>query len=179
MKETQTAWYCVRTRPKQEALAARMLRQLDGVEVFAPHIRFRRRTARGPVWFEEALFPCYLFARFDYQELLRAVKYSHGVTGLVHFGEQVATVAPALVAELQTEFGPAELKEIRPLPEKGMQVEVCEGSLKGLKVLVMHVLPAEERIKVLFELMEGVPAEMELSVLEITPVCSVREALSR
>jgi transcriptional antiterminator RfaH len=172
-----TGWYCIRSRPRQEALAARMLRELDGVEVFCPQIRFRRRTRRGPVWFEEALFPSYLFARFDYETMLRAVKYSHGVTGLVHFGERVAQVEHPLIAALREEFGGGEIREIRPLPHTGEQVEICEGSLKGLKVLVTAVLPAEERIKVLFELIEGIPVEMELGALEIHPNRSVREAL--
>ena len=90
--ETSQKWFCLRAKPKCEHLAAAGLRRLDGVEVFCPRIRFRRATTRGRVWFNEALFPGYLFARFDQGLLLRAVRYAHGVSGLVQFGARYAEV---------------------------------------------------------------------------------------
>ena len=81
-----TAWYCLRSKVKQEHVAAGSLRQLPGVEVFAPRLRFRKPTRRGPVWFVEALFPGYLFARFDWEAQAKAVQYAYGVLGIVHFG---------------------------------------------------------------------------------------------
>jgi len=41
-------------------------------------LRFRKLTQRGPVWFVEAMFPGYLFARFNYPTQRRAVESSHG-----------------------------------------------------------------------------------------------------
>src|SRR5260370_33331325 len=60
------AWFCLRAQPKREHIAAACLRQTCEVEVFCPRLRFRQLTSRGPVWFIEAMFPGYLFARFDY-----------------------------------------------------------------------------------------------------------------
>jgi len=60
------AWFCVRSQPKHEHIAAARLRE-SGLEVFLPRIRFKKHSVRGPVWVTEALFPNYLFARFDFR----------------------------------------------------------------------------------------------------------------
>src|SRR5437867_9199724 len=82
------AWFCLRAQPKHEHIAARHLRQMPGVEVFLPRIRFRRTTRRGAVWATEALFPNYLFARFDWHTSLRRVHHAPGVAGVIHFGDR-------------------------------------------------------------------------------------------
>lgn len=64
--EDGSAWFCLRSQPKHEKIAAtHLLRTIAGIEVFSPRLRIRRQTRRGVVWFVEALFPGYLFARFD------------------------------------------------------------------------------------------------------------------
>ena len=69
-------WRCLRGKPKREHLAAQHLR-LAGFEAFCPRIRHQRRTVRGKVWFVEALFPGYLFARpaIGYAAGARACKW--------------------------------------------------------------------------------------------------------
>src|SRR5712671_8244325 len=89
----QPVWFCLKTQPKREHLAATVLRRQFGVECFSPRLRFRRMTGRGPVWFVEAMFPGYLFAEFIYRELHRRVVHTHGVTGLVRFGDHVPIIA--------------------------------------------------------------------------------------
>src|SRR5262249_36979042 len=44
-------------------------------------LRFRKLTQRGPMWFAEAMFPGYLFARFSYPTQRRAVESCHGIRG--------------------------------------------------------------------------------------------------
>src|SRR5262245_34061166 len=56
-------WFCLRSQPKHEHIAARHLERM-GVEVLNPRIRFQRVTRHGPVQVTEAMFPNYLFARF-------------------------------------------------------------------------------------------------------------------
>src|ERR1043166_9701891 len=80
------AWFCLRSQPKHEHIAARHLRQIENVEVFNPRIRFPRSTPAGKVIVTESMFPNYLFARFDWKLLLTRVHYAPGVSGVVHFG---------------------------------------------------------------------------------------------
>src|SRR3982751_5014070 len=94
-------WFCLKTQPKQEHLAATALRRQVGISCFSPRVRFRKPTRRGAVWFVEAMFPGYVFAEFIFSRQHRQVEYSSGVQGVVRFGEQVATVDPSLIANLQ------------------------------------------------------------------------------
>src|SRR5690606_14272011 len=80
---TKPAWYCARTQPKREHIAAQQLRELEGIEVFCPRIRYRKATRRGKVWWIEPLFPGYILVRFIRADMERAVTFGKGVTGLV------------------------------------------------------------------------------------------------
>ena len=93
---TEPHWYCLRSQPKHEHIAAAHLRQTPGLEVFCPRVRIQRRTQRGLKWFVEAMFPNYLFARFALREHQTMVRYSPGVSGIVHFGQHIAPVRAEL-----------------------------------------------------------------------------------
>ena len=99
-QESAPAWFCVRSQIKHEHIAAQHLRKLPGVEVFCPRVRFQRATRRGKVWFTEAMFPNYLFARFELS-FIRAIKAEPGVASVVHFGPHFATVPDEIIADLR------------------------------------------------------------------------------
>ena len=69
-------WFCLKTKPKHEHLAATALRRQLQIPCFSPRLRFRKATRRGAVWFVEAMFPGYLFAQFVYslQDLYSRVR---------------------------------------------------------------------------------------------------------
>lgn len=159
-------WLCVRTQPKREHIAAGRLELLEGVEVFCPRIRFQRKTKRGKVWFEEALFPGYLFARFDISVMLRAVSSAYGVRGLVRFAGECAKVPDFVVDTLRTKADSViVIKE--PALKAGDQAVMVEGAMQGLRAIVTQVLPGGERVKVLMNLMgTAVEAEMPIAALE-------------
>jgi transcriptional antiterminator RfaH len=72
-------WYCVKSRPKQEGMATRLLRGELGLEVFCPKIRFKRARSTGVAWVNEAMFPGYSFVRFVSPELYRRIAATNGV----------------------------------------------------------------------------------------------------
>ena len=92
-----SAWFCVRTQPKHEQIAAAHLGRIPEIEVFNPKLRIRKATRRGAVWFVEALFPGYLFARFDWDNKSQIVRGTPGVSTLVAFGTVVPVVPDAVV----------------------------------------------------------------------------------
>src|SRR5256885_9917179 len=47
--EATEAWYCARTQPKHEHIAAANLRKRLGLDVFHPRLRLERATRRGAV----------------------------------------------------------------------------------------------------------------------------------
>lgn len=158
-------WYCLRTRTKQEHIAAGSLRSLDGVEVYGPRIRYRKPTRRGTVWFVEALFPGYLFARFE-PERLKAVRYAGGVIGIVAFGGRYATVPDEIVARLRTELADGETKVFTEPFVAGDTAEVVSGPFRGLEAVIVRVLPARERVRVLMSFL-GRETEAEIAFRDL------------
>ena len=159
-------WFCLRTHPKREHIAAVGLRRQFGISCFSPRVRFRRATRRGAVWFVEPMFPGYLFANFLYSSMHRAVEHASGVNGIVHFGDYLATIDPSVVVALQERAGEEELVTIDPQIEAGQSVHIAEGPFQGLEAVVTRILPAQQRIRVLLEFL-GRSVETEISLPKV------------
>jgi transcriptional antiterminator RfaH len=155
-------WYCLRSQPKHEHIAAAHLRLLERVTVFCPRIRFKRTTRQGAVWVTEAMFPGYLFARFELSEMHRQVRYAHGVSDIVQFGGRYPTIEDRALAHLREQTGAAETKELNYELSPGDPVKVVEGAFVGLEAVVTHVVPAKERVKILVDFLgRKLEAEIE------------------
>ena len=165
---TARAWHCVRTQPKSEHIAAAHLRTLAGVEVYCPRLRFRRLTARGPVWFTEALFPGYLFARFVPAESQQEVAGARGVSTLVRFGSELATLPERAIEEMRTHMGDADCKVIEPELKEGVAVTITGGVFMGLATVVTQLRPARERVRVLIDFL-GECREVEVAKDHLLP----------
>ena len=159
-------WYCLRSQPKHEHIAAARLRQSQGVEVFCPRVRIHRRTVRGLKWFVEAMFPNYLFARFDLTESQTMVRYSPGVSGIVHFGRHIAAVPAGAIEELSRFIGGDDIKTLSFDLAEGDEVTIVSGPLTGQEGVVTKLLPARERVRVLLEFL-GNTREIELGLLAV------------
>jgi transcriptional antiterminator RfaH len=158
------SWYCIHTKAKSEHIAAGMLRSLEGVEAYCPRIRYQKSTRRGKVWFVEALFPRYIFARFDVKTMMRAVKHTLNVIRVVEFGDQgPVPIADAIIAELQAEMDHEEVVEVRRSIEVGDEVELTEGPMRGLKGVVQAMLSSQDRVRVLLEFL-GRTSAVELDI---------------
>jgi transcriptional antiterminator RfaH len=160
-------WYCVRSKPKKERMAAGSVESLHGLDVFCPQIRFQRKTVRGPVWFQEAMFPGYFFARFDLFEMKRAVSYAPGVLNIPIFDGRIVPVPDAVIESLRADLDAESVVEaVEPL-EVGEETTVLEGSMRGLKVKIIKLMPAQERVGVLMEMLGTlVEAEFPVDALE-------------
>lgn len=170
------AWYCLQAQPRHESIAARALRQRDEIEVFCPRIRFRRPRAGGQMWMTEALFPGYLFARFDLPSRHREIGHAHGLRGIVHFGGIHPSVPDAVIDQLRLSVGEEELTEVTSQLGPGDDVMLTGGALHGLEAVVTKYLPARDRIRVLLEFM-GRQMEFELPARSALP--SVHHPLRR
>jgi len=162
-------WFCLRTQPKHEHIAAATLRRQLNITCFSPRVRFPKATRRGRVWFVEAMFPGYLFARFTYPLLHRRVEHSPGIRGVVHFGDYLATLDPQTMAALQEKTGEEEIVTLDPEIKVGQAVRIAEGPFQGLDVVVTRLLPARERVKVLLDFL-GRTVETEISTPKILPL---------
>jgi len=112
------------------------------------------------------MFPGYLFAKFVYSTQHRAVENSHGISGIVHFGDRLATLPENIVAALQAKVGGEEIVTLDCSIKVGQPVQIIDGPFQGLQVVVTHLLPAKERIRVLFDFL-GRSMEMEISTFQV------------
>jgi len=161
-------WFCLKTQPKHEKLAAQFLRSKIELEVFSPSMRFQRMTVSGKKWFEEALFPGYIFGRFVFRTHYRLVASAMGVTKVVGFGGCPAVVDEAVIADLRLFVRDNEVIEIAPTITPGDEVTLVEGPFKGLRAVVTRILPAKERIAVLLDLL-GTQREVEITADRVVP----------
>jgi transcription antitermination factor NusG len=113
----------------------------------------------------EALFPAYLFGRFDYLTQHRAVHYCPGVSSIVHFGGKVIPVPGKAIEELLAAVpeGSGETITIQPEVQLGQEVQVVEGAFAGLKAVVTKMMPARQRVAVLLQFL-GRMSETEVPI---------------
>jgi transcriptional antiterminator RfaH len=149
----ERAWFCVRSHPKREHIAAAHLRMLESVEVFCPRLRTRKATKRGVVTFVDCLFPNYLFAKFDAKSLLDKVKHSPSVSTIVHFGNRIPTISDEIIKELSSVFPEDEIIDCDRHVQAGDDVTIGEGPFMGMKATVLRVMSPYQRVEVLLELL--------------------------
>ena len=147
----EQAWYCARTQPKHEHIAARNLRLRLGLEVFNPRLRIERATRRGVVRLIEPLFPGYVFVRCHLAERIDDIRYTSGISSLVHFGHKIPALADEVVEDLRQCF---ELDEPMPVEDRlapGSSVTVVEGPFLGAQAVVVRALTAKQRVQILLD----------------------------
>jgi transcriptional antiterminator RfaH len=160
------AWYCIRTHPKHEHIAAAHLRQLHRLDVFNPQLRLVRQTRRGRIWSTESVFPNYLFARFVLASHMEKIRYTPSVKSVLHFGGRVAPIPEVVIEELRHCLAETAGSVFTDTPLEGDEVEIARGPFEGLKGPVICVVPAKARVRILLEIMgRSVQAELSLKAV--------------
>jgi transcriptional antiterminator RfaH len=148
----EPAWYCVHTKSKCEHVAAAAVRALGpDVDVYCPRIRFQRRTPRGKVWFVEALFPSYFFARFSLYDYLRAVNGTHQVLRVVQFGEGYIPMPDHAIDVLRIEMKGEDIRIVEPKLTVGDNVELTEGPMRGFTGIIDRLIEGKDRVRILLD----------------------------
>lgn len=162
------AWYCARTKPKHEHIAAANVCKKLGLEIFLPRLRVERATRRGVVRGIEPLFPCYIFIRCLLGEKMDEIKHTNGIRNLVHFGGKFPPVADAILAELRGCFADDEPMPINNELLPGDEVALAGGNFGGMHARVLRNLSAGKRIQVLIDIL-GRPTPVEVDRVRVVP----------
>ena len=175
MQIANAAWYCARTKPKHEHLAAAHLRKNLNLEVFNPRLHVERATQRGLMRVHEPLFPGYVFVRCVLQECLDEIQYTNGIHSLVHYGRRIPSVADSIIEELQECFGAEDTLSLQDRISPGDHVSLGEGVFAGMHACVLRLMPARYRVQVLLDIM-GAPTPVEVDRSSVLPVkCNLAE----
>ena len=170
-----TAWYVIRSKPRQEALAQENLQQ-QGYETFLPLILESRPRRQRTVRVVAPLFPSYLFAFIDTAtQSIGPIRSTLGAMGLVRFGDRMPTVPEPVIAELQRNTDP-ETGLIRPPQPRfnaGDKVLVTSGPCAGLEGIYQAQTGAD-RVRILIEFL-GCQRTATLSTADLRRA-SVRSA---
>ena len=160
------AWYCARTKPKHEHIAAANLRKQLGLDIFHPQLRVERMTRRGMVRSVESLFPCYVFIRCVIQQYLDPIRYTSGISSIVHFADRIPSVPDNTIAELMACFSNGQPMRVEERLEPGVEVIFGEGAFSGMNASVLQVMPAGQRVQVLLEIL-GRPTAVEVDRCQV------------
>ena len=162
----EARWYVLRTRTKSEHIAAAGLERHSDVEIYCPRLRFQRMTARGKVFFIEALFPGYIFARFCADDRLRTVKFGNAIVDILKFGTQYANISNHVIDQIRDEMGRRDIRTIEVLPEPGEEVEICAGPFNGMNGVVTRMRDSAQRLRLLLNFL-GRVNEIEVATSNV------------
>ena len=145
-----------------ETLAAESLKQLPGVEVFYPQANFTKKTLSNSRVIQRALFPSYVFIRFDPVCSMRAANYCQGVAYIVRHGIEPVEVNPAIIGELKSIMSNDVLEMPHSKPTIGQSVNVLHDLFEGDQATVAKLIPEKKRVQVLLEIL-GTPCHIEIN----------------
>jgi transcriptional antiterminator RfaH len=168
MKDCKSAWYCARTKPKHEHIAAANVGQRLGLEVFLPRLRIERATRRGVVRVVEPLFPCYIFVCCILENCVDEIRHVAGISSLVHFGHKIPAVPDAAITELQQCFESEEPMVVEDGVIPGVEVKIADGVFMGFSGMVVRTLSAGQRVQILLDFLGRVTlAEVDRKSLSV------------
>lgn len=148
-------WFCVHTKPRQEAQVSHYLRENLGLEIYLPRLREHRTIRRVRRVVTKPLFPRYLFCRFDAGLQYRAVRHAPDVLDVVRFGQQPAPVSDAIIEELRTWAGTE--RDIITIDDGfnvGDVVTIKAGPMRGLQAVISQARSDRDRVAILLSTLE-------------------------
>lgn len=151
MQISNPAWYCARTKPKHEHIAAANVSKNLGLEVFHPRLRLEKATRRGVMRVVEPLFPCYIFIRCNLENRMDEIRHVTGISSLVHFGRKIPTVPDSAIEELKQCFESEQPMVVQDAVVPGAEVTIVEGAFFGFTGMVVRSLSAGQRVQILLD----------------------------
>jgi transcriptional antiterminator RfaH len=168
MSETaENFWFCLKSKPRQEAVAVRNLKAVGEIEIFFPRIRRTRRGHEKNKEVIEPLFPGYIFVKFNPEDSQGTVKSTRGVLHLVSKGGKAVDVENKVIEELKA-LGPEGILSMLDEELKvGAKIKVIRGIFAGSEGEVLKLATPQKRIAVLLTLL-GAQQSVEMPMDDVT-----------
>jgi transcriptional antiterminator RfaH len=162
VENADTRWFLLRTKQHREALVRNTLSK-SVASVFYPFLKTTRPLRGERVNALTPLFPCYLFARFDWKSQYHKVQRTPGVVGVVCAGDAPCEVEERIILEIKRRGIDGVLDLPRPYLRAGQLVNIVEGPLRGISGIVERYLSGPERVALLVNLISGTHVRVVLS----------------
>jgi len=165
-------WHVIRSKPRAESTARAQLER-QGFRVYFPQL-VKPARVRGR-WLDriEPLFPRYLFVALESgRQCLAPIRSTVGVTGIVRFGTDYATVTHGIIENLMRRADPQTgLHHLeQPVFRCGGKVRILEGPFERLEgvferyegeeraLILLEVLGRETRVRMPLDVLIPLPA---------------------
>lgn len=162
-------WYLLYCKRGEQVRAKQHLEN-QGVECFYPTVEVEKilRSKRQKV--EEPLFPCYVFARFDYEQgpSFTSIRSTRGVVDFVRFGAQPKEIEGDLILELkQLEQCKVEGVNSESMPQPGDQIRVKSGQFAGIDAIFQEQDGEKRSIMLVQMITKRVPVSIDNRDLDL------------
>ena len=129
-------WYALQVHARKEQLVASQL-QTRNLECFLPTYKSLRKWSDRAKELQQALFPGYVFCRFDYENR-QPVVMTTGVTQIVGTGKVAIPIADYEIGALQVAVSSGIPAQPWPYLRTGEYVQVNYGHLSGLQGILVN-----------------------------------------
>jgi transcription antitermination factor NusG len=159
-------WFVIQTKPKKEEEATSYL-STKGVEIFSPLIEsFTTRNGRMSKELK-ALFPGYIFGKFDLEQNYPLVRWGKGVKCVLGFGGYPTPISEEVVGVIKERTDSQGVVRVKQHFNPNDVVRIKTGPLKDLLGIFERWVSESERVRILLNLIGYQPAvEMHYSMIE-------------
>jgi transcription antitermination factor NusG len=171
-------WYALHVHARKEQLVASQL-QTRNLECFLPTYKSLRKWSDRTKEIQQALFPGYVFCRFDYENR-QPVVMTTGVTQVVGTGKVAIPIADCEIQALQVAVSSGIPAQPWPYLRTGEYVQVNYGHLTGLQGILVNFKGNHRVVLSVTLLQRSLALEVELDWLSpITEPGQQRTATSK
>jgi transcription antitermination factor NusG len=164
-------WYALQVHARKEQLVASQLENRS-LECFLPTYKSLRKWSDRTKEIQQALFPGYVFCRFDYENR-QPVVMTTGVTQVVGNGKSAIPIADAEIEALQVAVGSGIATQPWPYLRTGEFVQINYGHLAGLQGILVNFKGNHRVVLSVTLLQRSLALEVELEWL--SPVAEPAE----
>jgi transcription antitermination factor NusG len=164
-------WYALHVHARKEQLVASQL-ETRSLECFLPTYKSLRKWSDRTKEIQQALFPGYVFCRFDYENR-QGVVMTAGVTQIVGNGKAAIAIADAEIEALQLAVRSGIPAQPWPYLRTGEYVQINYGHLAGLQGILVNFKGNHRVVLSVTLLQRSLALEVELDWL--LPVAETRQ----
>jgi transcriptional antiterminator RfaH len=158
-------WYVVQSKPREEERALHYLQE-KGFHTYLPRMEVLKVRKFKNVKSKQALFPGYLFCRFDKEENLGHVRWTQGVKKLLPESVSPMSVDDEVVQAIHSLEQEDGVIRQQPL-QKNDQVRIARGPMKDVLGVFDHWSSDQGRVRVLLNFINYQAAvELHHSLIE-------------
>lgn len=145
-------WYVLWTHPRQEDRAASNLRAWE-VETLNPKFRQTRYDEHKRIVCHaiKCLFPRYIFAYFEANNLLHKVRFTRGVQNVLSFGGVPTPVGQDVIDMIRNRHQPDGLVRMGRQPGLGDEVRIKHGLFSNFVGIFEREIQDSDRVSILLK----------------------------